>query len=33
VQQVVDAFVAAHGIQPLYVLARDKSPSWFWVVA
>jgi len=33
VKPAVDRFVAANGIGTLYVLAGDKSPSWFWVQA
>lgn len=31
VKAAVDEFAASRGIRPLYVLAGDKSPSWFWV--
>ncbi len=32
VKPAVDAFVQANGIPRLYVLAADKSPSFFWQV-
>lgn len=32
VKPAVDAFTAAHRIEPWYVLAADKAPSYFWVV-
>lgn len=32
VKPAVDAYVKAHQIAPLYVLAGDKSPSYFWMV-
>ncbi len=31
VKPAVDAFVQAHGIAPLYVLAAEKSNSFFWI--
>jgi hypothetical protein len=31
VQPVVDAYVRAHRIAPLFILAGDRSPSWLWV--
>lgn len=33
VKPAVDAYVQAHAIAPLFVLARDKYPTFFWVVA
>lgn len=32
VRPAVDAFTAAQQITPWYVLAKDKAPSYFWVV-
>lgn len=32
VREAVDAFASDHGIEPVFVLAADKSPSYFWVV-
>lgn len=32
VKPAVDRYVDAHAISPLYILAGDKSPSFFWVV-
>ena len=32
VKDAVDDFTREHGIAPLFVLAADKSPSFFWVV-
>lgn len=31
VKDVVQAWTYSHGIDPWFVLAGDKSPSWFWV--
>lgn len=33
VQAAVDEFASARGIGPVYVLAADKAPSYFWVVS
>lgn len=33
VKPAVDAFTKANGIAPWYVLAADKAPSYFWMVA
>jgi hypothetical protein len=33
VKAAVDAFTSQRGIAPVYVLMRDKSPSFFWVQA
>lgn len=33
VKSAVDAFVRRRGISPLFVLAADKYPSFFWVAA
>lgn len=33
VRAAVDRFTAARGIAPVYVTARDKTPSFFWVQA
>lgn len=33
VKAAVDAFTAERGISPVYVLAGDKSPSFYWDVA
>lgn len=33
VKQAVDDFAASHRIAPIYIVARDKSPSFFWVQA
>lgn len=30
VKAAVDAFTAKRGIRPVYILAADKSPSFFW---
>lgn len=32
VKEAVDRFVAERGIGPVYVLSKDKSPSFFWEV-
>lgn len=32
VTPAVNAFAAAHQIAPIYVTAKDKSPSFFWIV-
>jgi hypothetical protein len=31
VPEAVTAFTKSRGIAPWYVLAADKSPSWFWI--
>lgn len=32
VKDVVQAWAYSHSIRPWFVMNRDKSPSWFWVV-
>jgi hypothetical protein len=33
VKDVVQAWAYSHHINPYFVVRKDKSPSWFWVVA
>lgn len=31
VKAAIDHYTRVHGIDPWFVLANDKSPSWYWV--
>lgn len=33
VKAAINDYTRAHGIDPWFVLANDKSPSWYWVKA